>query len=202
MLEYSPVQKLILVIVPLVLAIVFHEVAHGWVANKLGDPTARMLGRLSLNPLKHIDPLMTVVLPLITYISTGIAFGGAKPIPVTAQNFRNPRRGMALVAAAGPGANALMAIAWLVLANVVGLFAGQYPQLVPLAVMGYIGWQANLMIGIFNLIPIPPLDGSRVIAPFLPRAAVRAMDRMEPYGLFIIFGFILLINYLLNRGML
>lgn len=196
--EFSAVQKVILVAVPLILGIIFHELAHGWVANKLGDPTARMLGRLTLNPLKHIDPLMTVVLPLITFYFTGIAFGGAKPIPVTPQNFRNPRRGMAIVAAAGPLANGLMAVIWFGVSVSAASATEQYPQLLPLAYMGSIGVWVNGMLAVFNLIPIPPLDGSRVIAPFLPRAGVRFMDRIEPYGLIIIFALI----FLIDRGIL
>jgi Zn-dependent protease len=198
MLEFSLVQKIVLVAPPLLLAIVFHEVAHGWVANWLGDPTARMLGRLSLNPLKHVDPVLTVILPLMTFLMTGIAFGGAKPIPVTPQNFRNPRRGMALVAAAGPLANVLMAVTWFAIEWLVLILSQQQPHLEPLIYMAAMGWQVNLMLAVFNLIPIPPLDGSRVIAPLLPRAGVRFMDRIEPYGLFIIFGLI----FLINRGIL
>lgn len=194
MLELSSVQRIILVAVPLVLAIIFHEVAHGWVANKLGDPTARMLGRLSLNPLKHIDPVMTLLLPLLTFYMTGIAFGGAKPIPVTPQNFKNPRRGMALVAAAGPLCNVLQAVVWFGFTWFVQSLVEQSPQLLPLVYMGNMGVGVNLMLAVFNLIPIPPLDGSRVIAPMLPRAGVRFMDRIEPYGLFIIFGLIFVIN--------
>lgn len=196
--EFSAVQKVILVAVPLILGIIFHELAHGWVANKLGDPTARMLGRLTLNPLKHIDPLMTLVLPLITFYLTGIAFGGAKPIPVTPQNFRNPRRGMAIVAAAGPLANGLMAVIWFAVSVLASSAAEQYPQLLPLAYMGSIGVWVNGMLAVFNLIPIPPLDGSRVIVPFLPRAGVRFMDRIEPYGLIIIFALI----FVIDRGIL
>lgn len=196
--EFSDVQRIILVAVPLTLAIIFHEVAHGWTANWLGDPTARMLGRLSLNPLKHIDPMMTLVLPLITFFFTGIAFGGAKPIPVTPQNFRNPRRSMAVVAAAGPLSNLLQAAVWFGIAVFLDRLAQGMLQLVPLVYMCIAGWQVNLMLAVFNLVPIPPLDGSRVIVPFLPRAGVRFMDRIEPYGLLIIFGLI----FLINRGIL
>ncbi len=196
--EFTQVQQLILVAPPLVLAIVFHEVAHGWTANMLGDPTARMLGRLSLNPLKHVDPVLTVILPLLTYLWTGIAFGGAKPIPVTPQNFRRPRRDMAVVALAGPMSNVAMAGIWLGFGWLMGTLARQSPQLMPLIYMAAVGWQVNLMVAVFNLIPIPPLDGSRVIAPLLPRAGVRLMDRIEPYGLFIIFALI----FLITRGML
>jgi Zn-dependent protease len=194
MLELSDVQRIILVAVPLILAIIFHEVAHGYTANWLGDPTARMLGRLSLNPLRHIDPLMTVILPLVTFYLTGIAFGGAKPIPVTPQNFANPRKGMAIVAAAGPLANVLMAVAWLVIYWLGSTLAQSNEGLLPLVYLGSVGVTVNIMLAVFNLIPIPPLDGSRVIAPFLPRAGVRFMDRIEPYGLLIIFALIFLLD--------
>ena len=194
--EFSLIQKIFLVGPPLLLAITFHEVAHGWVANWLGDPTARMLGRLSLNPLKHVDPLLSLILPVLTYLMTGIAFGGAKPIPITPQNFKNPRRGMALVAAAGPLTNLLMAGVWLGVSWSAAALAPAIPFLAPLVYMGAIGLQVNVMLAVFNLIPIPPLDGSRVIAPILPRAAVRFMDRVEPYGLFIIFGLIFLLTRL------
>ena len=196
--EFSLVQKIILVAPPLLLAIVFHEVAHGWTANWLGDPTARMLGRLSLNPFKHVDPVLTIILPLLTFLMTGLAFGGAKPIPLTPQNFRNPRRGMAVVAAAGPLSNVLMAGAWFGIEWLAVVLVQEGIQLTPLIYMAAVGWQVNVMLAVFNLIPIPPLDGSRVIVPLLPRAGVRFMDRIEPYGLFIIFGLI----FLLNRGIL
>ena len=185
--EFSLVQKIILIAPPVLFAIVFHEVAHGWVANKLGDPTARMLGRLTLNPIKHIDPVGTILVPAVLLIlHSPFMFGWAKPVPITPQNFAKPRTGMAWVAAAGPASNLLMAIAWVAIAWGAAAFSPQAPWILPLYYMGQYGVVVNVVLGVLNLFPLPPLDGSRVLTGFLPPEGARIMYRIEPYGLFIV----------------
>lgn len=174
--------------IPVLFAITLHEVAHGWVANKLGDSTAKMLGRLTANPVKHIDPVGTVALPigmlLMSMLTVGIpfAFGWAKPIPVNTRNLRHPRRDMAIVAIAGPAANLLMAVFWTLMMSV-------FAHLIPDAnlndgfvTMARIGLAFNLMLMVLNLLPIPPLDGGRVLAGMVPRSLADWLDRIEPYG--------------------
>ncbi len=181
------VQSLAIGALPIVFAITIHEAAHGWVANRLGDPTARMLGRLSLNPLRHIDPLGTVVVPLVSLLLGGILFGWAKPVPITAQNFRDPRRGMALVAVAGPASNLLMAIFW---AAVIKLAITIGPEMrsisLPLVYMGRFGIIINLVLMWLNMLPLPPLDGGRVLSGLVSGPMSAKLDRIEPYGLFIV----------------
>ena len=185
--EFSLVQKIILIAPPVLFAIVFHEVAHGWVANKLGDPTARMLGRLTLNPIKHIDPVGTVLVPvMLLLLHSPFMFGWAKPVPITPQNFAKPRTGMAWVAAAGPASNLLMAIAWVAIAWVAATLSPQASWILPLYYMGQYGVVANVVLGVLNLFPLPPLDGSRVLTGVLPPEGARLMYRIEPYGLFIV----------------
>lgn len=185
--EFSLVQKIILIAPPVLFAIVFHEVAHGWVANKLGDPTARMLGRLTLNPIKHIDPVGTILVPAVLLIMhSPFMFGWAKPVPITPQNFAKPRTGMAWVAAAGPALNLLMAIAWVAIAWLAVALAPRAPWILPLYYMGQFGVVANVVLGVLNLFPLPPLDGSRVLTGLLPPEGARLMYRIEPYGLFIV----------------
>ena len=185
--EFSLVQKILLYGLPLLFAITVHEVAHGWMANRLGDPTARMLGRLTLNPIKHIDPVGTLLIPaLLLLLHSPFLFGWAKPVPITPQNFKKPRTGMAWVAAAGPGANLLMAVIWLAIAWCAVTFGGVVPWIVPLYWMGVLGVVVNVVLGVLNLFPLPPLDGSRVLAGILPPAGARILYRIEPYGLFIV----------------
>lgn len=173
---------------PVLFAITFHEVAHGWVANKLGDSTAKILGRLSLNPLKHIDPIGTIVVPLFMVLVSGFAFGWAKPVPVNMQNLNNPRKDMAIVAMAGPIANVLMAIFWVFFLKIVSMTITDLNIAKGLMAMGQAGIIINLVLFVFNLFPIPPLDGSKVLSGFLPRSASLIMDKIEPYGFFIIIG--------------
>ena len=185
----SSVQKIILWIIPLIFAITVHEVAHGWVANKLGDPTAKLQGRLTLNPLKHIDILGTIIIPGILLLLGGIVFGYAKPVPVDWRNLKNIRRDMALVALAGPVANLLMAFFWAIIAKIGVSFANSANYLaMVLYIMGTGGIFTNLILLVLNLIPIPPLDGSRVVMSFLKGKAALFYAKIEPYGFFIILG--------------
>lgn len=171
--------KLIVFGIPGVLAVTVHEVAHGWVANKLGDPTAARLGRLSLNPLRHVDPFGTVIVPALVYFSSGFFFGWAKPVPVNWHNLRHLRRDVALVAVAGPLSNLLMLFGWLGVLMV----WGDSPLL---ALMSWTGIGFNATIMLLNLLPVPPLDGSRIVTSVLPaRLAVR-YNKIEPFGLLIL----------------
>lgn len=181
--HYTLIQKLILYLPPLLFAITVHETAHGWVANLLGDPTAKMLGRLSINPLKHIDPIGTIVVPISLYFLGGFIFGWAKPVPITWQNLKKPRRDMLLVAAAGPGANFLMAIMWAGITKIALQFNSD-----AMIYMSMFGIEINLILGVLNLLPIPPLDGSRVISSLLPPRIAYKYNLIEPYGFFILLG--------------
>jgi len=185
----STIQRIAVLILPVLFAITVHEAAHGWVAKQLGDSTAKMLGRVTLNPLKHIDPLGTVILPLGMYLLTGFLFGWAKPVPVNWKNLRKPRRDMALVAIAGPGANLLMALMWAVIARVgYGLASTSEWIGLPLIYMGAAGVLINAILMLLNLMPILPLDGGRVVASLLPPRMALQYSRSEPWGLFIVVG--------------
>ncbi len=185
----SKIQLFAVWVLPVLFAITIHEVAHGWVASKLGDKTALMMGRITLNPIKHIDPIGTIVVPAILLFLGGFIFGWAKPVPVNWNNLRNPRRDMALVAAAGPVTNFLMAIIWAAILKI-GIILTQQDMswAIALVYMGQAGIWINLILMVLNLIPIPPLDGSRVMASFLSPKAAYAYSRIEPYGFFIILG--------------
>ncbi len=171
---------------PILFAVTLHEVAHGWMAKRLGDPTAERLGRLSLNPIKHIDPLGTILIPgLLILLNAGFIFGWAKPVPITWSNLRNPRRDMALVALAGPGANLLMAIAWALVSRLANYLPSMWAAR-PLFYMGIAGITINIVLMVLNLLPLPPLDGSRVVAGLLPGRLAWQYSRIEPYGLWIL----------------
>ncbi len=182
-------QLIAIWVLPILFAITVHEVAHGWVAYRLGDPTAKMLGRLTLNPIKHIDPIGTIVVPGVLLIIGGFIFGWAKPVPITWDNLGKPKRDMALVAAAGPIANLLMALIWALIAKIGFLIGNGLAWLaLPMVYMGQAGIIINLLLMILNLIPIPPLDGSRVVSSLLPGPLAWKYNRLEPYGFFILLG--------------
>ena len=194
---------------PLLMAMVFHEYAHGWVAHRFGDPTAKQQGRLTLNPIAHIDPFGTIILPLMCLLLPGGFFlGWAKPVPVNPSRLGNPRRDMAYVAAAGPGMNLLLAVgSAVVLAGILAIdptIASSWPPrpgtsprtdlmgmlLLPIAAMALYSVFINVLLMAFNLIPIPPLDGGRILTSLLPARPALALARLEPYGMLILVGLI------------
>lgn len=186
--ELTFIQKVAIWALPLIFAITLHEVAHGFVASFLGDKTAKFAGRLSLNPMKHIDWIGTVLLPLIMLTFTSFIFGWAKPVPVDARNLHHPRRDMALVALAGPIANLLMAVFWAAIAKLgmVAIGQGNAWWGAPLNYMGIVGVMINVVLAVLNLIPLPPLDGSKILASLLtPRLAYK-FNLIEPYGFIIL----------------
>jgi len=185
----STIQYIAVAALPLLFAITVHEVAHGWMALRFGDRTAQMLGRLTLNPVKHIDPLGTIVIPALLMVMGGFIFGWAKPVPVDWRNLRNPKRDMAIVALAGPLANLGMALGWAIVAKVGLLLVDSFPWVsVPMVLMGKIGVFLNLILMVLNLLPLPPLDGGRVLTGLLPGPLAAQFARIEPYGFFILLG--------------
>ena len=189
----STIQLIAVAIIPVLFAITVHEVAHGWVASKFGDSTAKMLGRLSLNPVKHIDPVGTILVPALMLFLGGFLFGWAKPVPVDSRNFKNPRYDMIWVAIAGPLSNLLMAFMWAIILKLCYVFLQSEHMLFdPLIAMAQIGIQINIVLFVLNLIPIPPLDGSKVLMGLLPGSMSYKLSRIEPYGFFIVLALIYL----------
>jgi Zn-dependent protease len=177
------IQEIAVYAIPVLFAITVHEAAHGYVARMFGDNTAYVLGRVTLNPVKHIDPIGTIVVPLGMVLLTGFMFGWAKPVPVDWGSLRKPKRDMIWVAAAGPGVNLAMAVVWALLYRVLSATGVQesYFYLVAQA-----GISVNLVFMALNLLPIPPLDGGRIVSGLLPTRMSIAYSRIEPYGLFIL----------------
>ena len=195
----SETLMLAIVLIPsLIIAIVFHEVAHGWMAKALGDPTAAEMNRLSLNPLRHVDPIGTVVLPGILALSGAPVFGWAKPVPVVARRLRNPRYGMMAVAAAGPGTNLILAtIGAVLLGLIAGGLTGRPDGALGLFLTGLNYFIViNIFLALFNLLPIPPFDGSHIVEGLLPRGAARAYAKLRPLGLPLLILLLLVIPWL------
>lgn len=187
MLDMTIIQKICIWALPVLFAITLHEVAHGWVASKFGDQTARLSGRLTINPIKHIDLVGTILVPLTMLMFTSFIFGWAKPVPVDPRNMRNPKTDMAVVAAAGPLSNFVMALFWAAIVKL-GLFLmpieGWFAQ--PLIYMGEAGIMINVVLGVLNCLPIPPLDGGRVLLNVIPGRMAWSLQRFEPYGFLVL----------------
>lgn len=181
-----------LVVALVILSLGIHEAAHAFAAYKLGDPTAKNLGRMTVNPIPHIDPFMTIVLPAITLTTMGFMFGGAKPVPVMPMNFKNQHRDNAIVAIAGPLSNLILAVLFVTIGYVL-LATGLYTLSQVLPRVLFASGIANLILTIFNLVPIPPLDGSRVVSWLLPGETRQAYNTLERFGLVIIVGLFLLV---------
>ena len=185
------IQTVLIYALPVLFAITVHEAAHGYVARHFGDNTALMMGRITLNPLKHIDPIGTILMPLLLYFATSGAFlfGYAKPVPVNFSHLRNPKRDMIWVALAGPLTNFLQAIVWALLMFLLVGFGVQERFFIEMAKAGVM---VNLVMWAFNLFPLPPLDGGRVLVGLLPWKQAQWVSRIEPYGFFIVMGLVIM----------
>ena len=183
-LELNLIQKIAVFALPVIFAITLHEAAHGYAALRFGDRTAHVMGRISLNPLRHIDLMGTIIVPAITIVLGGILFGWAKPVPVNFNNLRHPKQDMLWVAAAGPAANLVMAIFWAAMIKLAIAAPSAYSH--PLALMGMAGITINTILAALNLLPIPPLDGGRIAVSLLPPKWAFMLAQVEPFGLFIL----------------
>ena len=185
--------QIVSILIPVLFAITLHEVGHGWVAKQFGDRTAEIQGRLTLNPIAHMDPLGTVLLPGLLLYLGGLVFGWAKPVPINPMNLGNPKRDMFFVAIAGPAANFLMTCFWSIFFAVNVFLFGEQHYLHPyIILMAQTGVFINLVLMVFNLLPIPPLDGGRVLRSIVNEKIGRTIDLIEPYGFFIVVGLLFL----------
>ncbi|OGT21624.1 MAG: peptidase [Gammaproteobacteria bacterium RIFCSPHIGHO2_02_FULL_42_13] len=187
LMQLNIMQSIAIWSLPVLFAVTIHEVAHGWVASKAGDKTAQFLGRVTINPFKHIDLIGTIVVPLALLYLGGFMFGWAKPVPINPRNFRHPRRDIIWVSLAGPVSNFLMAFVWGGIGFAGKLFVAQgMPNLYPIILMGQAGIIINCILGVLNLIPLPPLDGAKIVSSLLPGKMAYQYDRIEPYGFYIL----------------
>jgi Zn-dependent protease len=193
----SGAQRIAVTAIPMIFAITVHEAAHGYVARHFGDMTAQNLGRISLNPIRHIDPVGTILIPSLTMFFGGIFFGWAKPVPVNFMKLHHPKRDMFWVAAAGPGANLVMAFFWAMVIKFAVPIAGGFTA--PLALMGAAGILTNTVLMVLNLIPLPPLDGGRIAVSLLPQDLAVKYAQIERYGFIILI--ILLFTHILDKIM-
>jgi Zn-dependent protease len=186
--DWNLIQKIVIYAIPVLFAITVHEAAHGYTAKYFGDRTAEMMGRLSLNPIRHIDPVGTILIPALALAFGGFLFGWAKPVPVNFGNLRKPKADMLWVAAAGPASNLVMAIAWGLIWKYATVVGETYA--LPLTYMAQAGVQINVSLMALNLVPLPPLDGGRILVSLLPPRAAYTVARIEPYGMFILIALI------------
>jgi len=193
--DLTVVQKIVIFALPVIFAITVHEAAHGYAAKHFGDMTAFNAGRITLNPLKHIDPFGTIILPALTIMLGGVLFGWAKPVPVDFRRLRNPKKDMLWVAAAGPASNLVMAVFWALVMK----FSVHIPEAfaLPMALMGKAGVTINIVLMVLNLLPLPPLDGGRIAVSLLPMNLARPFAQLERYGFIILI--ILLFSGVLGR---
>jgi len=194
--ELTLVQKIAVSALPIIFAITVHEAAHGYAAKYFGDFTAERMGRITLNPLKHIDPIGTILLPAITLVAGGVLFGWAKPVPVNFANLRNPKKDMLWVAAAGPASNLLMAIFWTLMLSFSESMSATTAQFV--SHMSWVGISINLILMVLNLLPLPPLDGGRIAVSLLPTGLGMKLAQVERYGFIILIA--LLFTGILGRS--
>lgn len=177
------IEVLLPLLAVLILSLSFHEAAHAWMADRLGDATARQLGRLTMNPVAHVDVIGTIVFPIVAIVSNFPLIGWAKPVPVDMRNLKSPRRDFGLVALAGPVSNLILAVGFAIVLAVVPLEAGTMPWL-----LARYSVQMNVLLAFFNLLPIPPLDGGNVLAGVLPESGARLIDTLRSYGFLIVYG--------------
>lgn len=195
--EFTYIQKIAIYALPVIFAITVHEAAHGFAARYFGDMTADRAGRITLNPLKHIDPIGTIILPALTLLVGGILFGWAKPVPVDFSRLRNPKRDMLWVAAAGPASNFVMALFWALMIKLAVTTPSVYSE--PMALMGQAGVMINVVLMVLNLLPLPPLDGGRIAVSLLPNHLAYKYAQIERYGFIILI--VLLATGILGRIM-